>query len=590
MPKIGHSKLAGVLRIVSFLKGSADLEAVHFHASSFVNPFYHTLDVHKDSLRQAVPTGILQIQPELGEFHVYTKDQSSRGPELTCAAEKALREKIKASELCVLRTGCDLQVIRQNDDGAILDYNLSDGSKNTLQTIWLIGADGKRGVVRKTFLEKVADIRQVHSDYRYEGTWVAANLKIQLCTPATHPEFPAWKLGLTPQELYDLFWPKGWHFCSPPGKPTACGRFGPHNKRLWRHEFRQDVWDAETMDAEELLWEHLLPMLTRTECGSGRLFEKPAVYPRDCIEVLRCRPFTFTHKIINRWYHRKTILIGDAAHVFPPFGGQGIASGIRDAHQLAWRIALMENLSSTSEVPADAILEAWARERTLSVKDAAYLTKMNGTLCNNATPLLFTFIRFLEWAIKIFFPSSEGYDPQSDREQKGIRGLTEGFFLSQHGGGLRFPQVYIDTLLKGTVLSDEFFVSAASPMQIVVLVRGNDAPTFGQRTIDALLKKHEIPRGVISSDATSILSLTPSGRPESIGSCVDRSVRKASVTLLKSLNKREARPGYDVNVFDSRLGANTRYVILRPDFYVFATAKEETELEVCLQGLKRMIS
>jgi 2-polyprenyl-6-methoxyphenol hydroxylase-like FAD-dependent oxidoreductase len=213
-----------------------------------------------------------------------------------------------------------VQTFRQNDPGITLEYNLPDSSANTLQTRWLIGADGKRGVVRKQFLEKVADIRQVNSDYRYEGTWVAANLKIQLCTPETHPEFPAWQLGLTPQEVYDLFWPKGWHFCSPPGKPTATGRFGPHDQRLWRHEFRQDDWDDETMDAEELLWEHLGPMLTRSRCGKGRVFEELATYPRALIEVLRCRPFTFAHKIINRWYHRDTILIGDAAHVFPPFG------------------------------------------------------------------------------------------------------------------------------------------------------------------------------------------------------------------------------------------------------------------------------
>jgi 2-polyprenyl-6-methoxyphenol hydroxylase-like FAD-dependent oxidoreductase len=213
-----------------------------------------------------------------------------------------------------------VQTFRQNDPGITLEYNLPDSSANTLQTRWLIGADGKRGVVRKQFLEKVADIRQVNSDYRYEGTWVAANLKIQLCTPETHPEFPAWQLGLTPQEVYDLFWPKGWHFCSPPGKPTATGRFGPHDQRFWRHEFRQDDWDDETMDAEELLWEHLGPMLTRSRCGKGRVFEELATYPRALIEVLRCRPFTFAHKIINRWYHRDTILIGDAAHVFPPFG------------------------------------------------------------------------------------------------------------------------------------------------------------------------------------------------------------------------------------------------------------------------------
>jgi hypothetical protein len=250
----------------------------------------------------------------------------------------------------------------------------------------------------------------------------------------------------------------------------------------------------------------------------------------------------------------------------------------------------MESASQTSETPADAnaILEAWATERTQSVKDAAFLTKMNGTLCNNAPPFLFTVVTTLEWALRFVFPSYKGYDPQATGEQNGIRGLPGGFFLSQHGGGLRFPQVYVDTLLQGTVLSDSFFLSAASPMQIVVLVRNNDTPGFARRTIAALLRKHQIPEGVISPDATSILSLTPCC-PESIGSCAERSIRKASVTPIKRLSKRDARPGYDIDVFDSRLGKDIRYVILRPDFYVFAMAREEDELGVCLQGLRDLI-
>jgi 2-polyprenyl-6-methoxyphenol hydroxylase-like FAD-dependent oxidoreductase len=166
-----------------------------------------------------------------------------------------------------------------------ITYTAADGKAEKLHATWLIGADGKRGVVRKTFLEKIADIRQVHSDYRYEGTWVAANLHITLPTKETHPDFPAWELGMSPNEVYDLFWPKGWHFCSPPGKPTATGRFGPHEQRFWRHEFREDDWDDKMMDAEQSLWEHLTPMISRQSDDNGRPFPELAIFPRDCIEV-----------------------------------------------------------------------------------------------------------------------------------------------------------------------------------------------------------------------------------------------------------------------------------------------------------------
>jgi 2-polyprenyl-6-methoxyphenol hydroxylase-like FAD-dependent oxidoreductase len=74
------------------------------------------------------------------------------------------------------------------------------------------------------------------------------------------------------------------------------------------------------MDTEELLLEDLTPMITRQEDTSGKLLGEDVTFPRNCIEVLRCRPFAFTQKVVNQWFDRRTILIGDAAHVFPPFG------------------------------------------------------------------------------------------------------------------------------------------------------------------------------------------------------------------------------------------------------------------------------
>jgi hypothetical protein len=248
---------------------------------------------------------------------------------------------------------------------------------------------------------------------------------------------------------------------------------------------------------------------------------------------------------------------------------------------------LIEKTNSQSlKLSTDTILEAWAKERTQSVKDAAFLTEMNGTLCNNANPWIFTVISWMEWFVRFFYPL-ESYDPQADCEKKGFSKVDGGFFLAKHGGGKRLPQVYVDTLLKGTVLSDDMFLSAAAAMQILILVRGSSTPTCGLRQIKYLLEKYHIPRCVISPDATSFLGLSES-RPEAIGTC-ERSTRKAAITPIKRLNKRQAKPGYNVDVFDARLGTQTQLVIVRPDFYVFATARDELELEVCLQGLREML-
>lgn len=224
-----------------------------------------------------------------------------------------MREKVMASEYCELRCGCTVTGRKQDGADIIVEYTDAKGQPGAVRGSWLIGADGKRGIVRKHFLEPTAGIRQVDSAYKYDGTWVAANLQMSLPTPETHPTFPLWKLGYTPQEVYDLFWPIGWHFGSPPGKPLAAGRFGPHATRLWRHEFAQNDWN-DTMDAEKLMWENLIPMITRSSDKKVGAFPSgEVVYPRDCINIRRCRPFRFTHKVVNKWFDDRTILIGDAA-------------------------------------------------------------------------------------------------------------------------------------------------------------------------------------------------------------------------------------------------------------------------------------
>jgi 2-polyprenyl-6-methoxyphenol hydroxylase-like FAD-dependent oxidoreductase len=74
MPKIGHGTLAGLLHVDSNLIIGTDNQSVHFHSSSFANPPYHTIDAHKETLQQAVPAGILQIQPALGKSHIPPND------------------------------------------------------------------------------------------------------------------------------------------------------------------------------------------------------------------------------------------------------------------------------------------------------------------------------------------------------------------------------------------------------------------------------------------------------------------------------------------------------------------------------------
>lgn len=59
----------------------------------------------------------------------------------------------------------------------------------------------------------------------------------------------------------------------------------------------------------------------------------------DTVEVVRARVYTHHSRIAERFIVNRTVLAGDAAHLMPPWAGQGLNTGLRDASNLAWKIA-----------------------------------------------------------------------------------------------------------------------------------------------------------------------------------------------------------------------------------------------------------
>jgi 3-(3-hydroxy-phenyl)propionate hydroxylase len=56
-------------------------------------------------------------------------------------------------------------------------------------------------------------------------------------------------------------------------------------------------------------------------------------------QLLRCASYTFRARVADRWRRERVFLLGDAAHLTPPFIGQGLGAGLRDASNLAWKLA-----------------------------------------------------------------------------------------------------------------------------------------------------------------------------------------------------------------------------------------------------------
>lgn len=74
--------------------------------------------------------------------------------------------------------------------------------------------------------------------------------------------------------------------------------------------------------------------------------------------IKRILVYSFHARSANNWLKGRVLIAGDAAHLTPPFAGQGLNSGLRDAHNLAWKLALATKSDTNSD-----LLDSYELER-----------------------------------------------------------------------------------------------------------------------------------------------------------------------------------------------------------------------------------
>jgi 3-(3-hydroxy-phenyl)propionate hydroxylase len=82
-------------------------------------------------------------------------------------------------------------------------------------------------------------------------------------------------------------------------------------------------------------------------------------------DVVRSAAYTFRARVADRWRHGRVLLLGDAAHQTPPFVGQGLGAGLRDAHNLAWKLAAVLHGDTTR---TEDLLDSYQAERAPHVE------------------------------------------------------------------------------------------------------------------------------------------------------------------------------------------------------------------------------
>ncbi|KAJ5190353.1 uncharacterized protein N7498_009338 [Penicillium cinerascens] len=502
------------------------------------------------------------------------------------ALERCLRDAMAALKCCELRSGCEITGLSEDEMGTVCEYKDSEDKLRRIRSRFFVGADGKTGFTRKQYLEsKGILMEQAHQAF-YEETWVALNWKISLPNDKTHPDFPLWKLGYTPEQVYDLFFPRNFRFICNPNRPSVCGRFGLPSDRLWRFEFViLSGEDGNEMSKPEMIKKVVFPYITHA--GSRYGLSGDVSFPEDCIEVLRSRPFKFSARSCNRWSHGRVVLCGDAAHVFPPFGGQGIASGFRDAASLAWRLSLLCRNQSQRPGFHEDVLKAWYTERKQQLEKSLASTIENGKFVTESNPLKIFARGIYLWLIQLV--PAWRHELSLGRRKEGMvryeysKGLP---FLPEFNGGLCLPQVYCKQVARpdGNVLFTDdviFGQQKKGLFQFLVYVKSADEVSSSREIVAGI---DEVSKGeILASEATFLVE--DMGR----GYCAkeDNIYRLATgEEFAKSpLCERRPAPEFYDPLYLGKALKGMRFAIFRQDRFIFAACDTKEDLKIVIGKL-----
>lgn len=152
--------------------------------------------------------------------------------------------------------------------------------------------------------------------------------------------------------------PMNWQLCDP-ARPTTIVSGGP-GRRRWEFMRLPDE-DRQMFDTPETAW-RLLESWGRTP--ENTTLERRAVY-------------TFEARWADAWNQGRLMIAGDAAHLMPPFAGQGMCSGLRDAANLSWKLDLILRGVSGPE-----LLDTYTSERSSHLQHAISMSVALGrTIC-----------------------------------------------------------------------------------------------------------------------------------------------------------------------------------------------------------------
>lgn len=222
-----------------------------------------------------------------------------------------------------VRQGVRLASFVQDPDGVTAELEDARGSKQMIRSRWVVGCDGAHSVVRK-------GLGLDYEGEAYAMTFMLGDVRLDWDRPHAYGQ------RITHLEDGSL---RNVLVCIPiPGDP-----------RRWRVSLMAPL-DVQSDDAD---------LSSPPSLDVLRAEGLPILPPGTAITDLRWSSYyRISHRIVSRYASGRCFLAGDAAHIHPPIGGQGMNTGLQDAHGLAWRLAL-----AAAGRAAPGLLDGYAEER-----------------------------------------------------------------------------------------------------------------------------------------------------------------------------------------------------------------------------------
>jgi flavoprotein hydroxylase len=230
----------------------------------------------------------------------------------------------RGRELANLRVLRGQEAVEVVDHGDHVELTSIDRQQrqHTHTARWLVGCDGANSFVRRRIDPPMRDLK-------FSRDWL-------ICDVVPHHQ--------------TVFEPNNLQVCDPK-RPRTAASAGPGHRR----------WEFMRIEGESVAE-------LNTEQSVWRLLELFDIRP-DNATLLRHAVYTFQARWAENWRSGRLLLAGDSAHVMPPFAGQGMCSGIRDAANLTWKLDLvLRGLTS------DALLDTYVAERSRHVQHAVRMS------------------------------------------------------------------------------------------------------------------------------------------------------------------------------------------------------------------------